>query len=1081
MDWWKNWGRRKWRRDVQWVGDNINGKELNMEVDTGAAVSILSEKTFRKIFPNAVLKPAAVTLRTYTGQRMSVVGQLTVLVKYQSQSHSLPLLIVAGDGPSLFGRDWLRHITLDWKTIGLASMDQPNVQLNSLLQAYDDVFADEHGEMRHFKADLKLKDPTSSPIFKKPRPVPFALKEAVGIELDRLEDQGTLTKVNHSEWAAPIVVVPKGDGQIRICGDYKVTVNPVLAVDQYPLPKPEDLFTALSGGKRFTKLDLRHAYQQMRLEDSAKELVTINTHKGLYQYNRLPFGMASAPAIFQRTMDVILQGLEGVICYIDDILITGSSDKKHLANLEEVLKRLKHHGIKLKTSKCKFLEDEVEFLGHRLSGSGVSTSSKKVEAVQLAPVPTNVQQLRSFLGMVNYYGKFIPNLSSILHPLNALLKQNQKWKWTRDCQRSFETAKESLAQAPVLAHYDTALPLRLAGDASAFGLGVVLSHLFPDGTERPVAYASRTLSTSEQNYSQLEKEALSLVYGVKKFHSYLYGRTFELLTDHKPLTTILGPKTGIPSIAAARLQRWALLLSCYQYQIKFKSTQSHANADCLSRLPLSLSDSSESSDVLPSSTSVFNINQISAMPISSIQVAEATRRDPTLSRVLLYTKQGWPSHIEPGLRPYCDRRLELTIEQDCLLWGIRVVVPPKFTEQVLQELHQSHPGIVRMKSVARSYVWWPQINEDIEHLVKKCEKCQSTQSAPPLAPLHPWLWPTKPWERIHVDFAGPVRGKMLFVVVDAHSKWPEVFPMVSTTASATIRVLRSLFATYGLLRQVVSDNGPQFASEEFRLFLGSNRVKHIKSSPYHPSTNGAAERFIRTLKRALKGGDDLHMDLTTFLMSYRISPHATTSTPPCELFLKRTIRTRLDMIRPDLGSTISDKQSAQKAYHDVHSRVRDFFLGQRVLARNYREGPRWISGVIAEKRGPLTYLVQIRDDVLWKRHVDQIINATDTPDDVSPRSHTTDTPDVVTPVHIPPESSPAPVLPAPSSSIIEPPSTPQPVEIQEESLPQEPEPTTQPTQPPLPVQLNPQTPPRRYPLRQNRRPPKRFGFPVQSS
>ena len=338
---------------------SINGKELNMEVDTGAAVSILSEKTFKKNFPDAVLKPAAVTLRTYTGQRMSVVGQLTVLVKYQSQSHSLPLLIVAGDGPSLFGRDWLRHITLDWKTIGLASMDQPNVQLNSLLQAYDDVFADEHGEMRHFKADLKLKDPTSSPIFKKPRPVPFALKEAVGIELDRLEDQGTLTKVNHSEWAAPIVVVPKGDGQIRICGDYKVTVNPVLAVDQYPLPKPEDLFTALSGGKRFTKLDLRHAYQQMKLEDSAKELVTINTHKGLYQYNRLPFGVASAPAIFQRTMDVILQGLPGVICYIDDILITGSSDKKHLANLEEVLKRLEHHGIKLKTSKCKFLEDEV--------------------------------------------------------------------------------------------------------------------------------------------------------------------------------------------------------------------------------------------------------------------------------------------------------------------------------------------------------------------------------------------------------------------------------------------------------------------------------------------------------------------------------------------------------------------------------------------------------------------------------------------------------------------------------------------------------------------------------------------------
>ena len=529
--------------------------------------------------------------------------------------------------------------------------------------------------------------------------MPFSLKEAVGKELDCLESQGILTKVNHSEWAAPIVVVPKGDGQIHICGDYKVTVNPVLAVDQYPLPKPDDLFTALSGGKRFTKLDLKHAYQQMRLEDSAKELVTINTHKGLYQFNRLPFGVASAPAIFQRTMDVILQGLPGVICYIDDILITGSSDKEHLANLEGVLKRLQYHGVKLKSSKCHFMQDSVEYLGHRLSGSGLSTSSKKVEAVHLAPVPTNVQQLRSFLGMVNYYGKFISNLASILHPLNSLLKQNQKWKWTQECQKAFETAKEKLAQAPVLAHYDAALPLRLAGDASNSGLGVVLSHCLPDGSERPVAYASRTLTCSEQNYSQLEKEALSLVYGVKKFHSYLYGRTFELLTDHKPLTTILGPKTGIPSIAAARLQRLSLLLSCYQYQIKYKSTQYHPNADCLSRLPLSPLNSSEP-DIVAYTSTVFNINQIAAMPVSSNQIAEATRRDPTLTRVLLYTKQGWPTHIELVLRPYSDRRNEQTIDQNCLLWRIRVIVPAKYTEQVLQELHQSHPGIVRMKTVA---------------------------------------------------------------------------------------------------------------------------------------------------------------------------------------------------------------------------------------------------------------------------------------------------------------------------------------------------------------------------------------------
>ena len=198
--------------------------------------------------------------------------------------------------------------------------------------------------------------------------------------------------------------------------------------------------------------------------------------------------------------------------------LTGSTEEEHLRNLEEVLKRLQCHGVKLKTSKCQFLQDSVEYLGHRVDASGVSTTAKKVEAVKLAPAPKNQQELRSFLGLVHYYGKFIPNLASLLHPLNELLKKSKPWKWTPDCQKAFEAAKEKLSHAPVLAHYDAALPLRLAGDASAYGLGAVISHVYPDGTERPVGYASRTLTPSERNYSQLEKEALSLVYGVKKFH-----------------------------------------------------------------------------------------------------------------------------------------------------------------------------------------------------------------------------------------------------------------------------------------------------------------------------------------------------------------------------------------------------------------------------------------------------------------------------------------------------------------------------------------------------------------------------------
>jgi len=275
------------------------------------------------------------------------------------------------------------------------------------------------------------------------------------------------------------------------------------------------------------------------------------------------------------------------MCYVDDILITGATEKEHLQNLEAVLRRLKHEGIILKKSKCSFLQTSVEYLGHCIDGEGLHTTDKKMKAVQQAPRPSNPQQLQSFLGLVQYYGKFVPNLATLLNPLHSLLHKNVKWCWTEKCEKAFKEAKEALSSATVLAHYDPQLPLRLAADASSYGLGAVISHVFSDGSERPIAYASRSLTTSEKSYSQLEKEALSLVFGVRKFHQFLYGRKFTLYTDHKPLTSILGPKKGIPSLAAARLQRWALLLSAYNYQIEYKSTRDHGNADGLSRLPLS--------------------------------------------------------------------------------------------------------------------------------------------------------------------------------------------------------------------------------------------------------------------------------------------------------------------------------------------------------------------------------------------------------------------------------------------------------------------------------------------------------------
>ncbi|KAL5496662.1 hypothetical protein EMCRGX_G012995 [Ephydatia muelleri] len=829
----------------------IEEVKLRMEVDTGAAVSVVSSETWEKLKLNVQLRKPEVTLKTYTNEVMKVIGEAELNVTYKQSKHLLRLFVVEGCGPSLLGRNWLSKFRIDWKSLGIGMVKCFGVSsVDSLLQKYADLFVDEMSEIKSFKAKLRVKA-NAVPRFHRARPIPFSLKEAVGKELDRLETIGVLQKVTHSAWAAPIVVVPKKDGRLRICGDFKVTVNTVLDIDKYPLPKPDDLFAALEGGLRFTKLDLRQAYQQLALEERSQEFVTVNIHQGLYQFKRLPFGVASAPAIFQKFMDEILQGIPHVVCYLDDILISGSSDEEHLANLEEVMKRLKAAGVHLCRGKCVFWSESVEYLGHVVSRKGLRTADSKVEAVLKARAPSNSTELRAFLGLVHYYGKFMQKLAETLQPLNALLKKNARWEWTSIYEASFQRVKEQLAKAPVLCHYDPKLPLRLAGDASSYGVGAVLSHIMTDGSERPIAYASRSLSVAEKNYAQLEKEALSLVFGVKKFHQYLYGRNFQLMTDHKPLTMIFGSKTGVPPIAAARLQRWALLLSAYSYNIIYKQGVNHSNVDGLSRVPLS--------KVKPSASEVqstdFTVCQLNLLPVTSKELAAATRSDPELSRLLNFTLKGWPAvHTEESmtLQPYWTRRGELTVECGCLLWGVRAVVPRKLQQQVLKELHDGHPGMVRMKNLARSYVWWPGLDSNIEELVKSCPQCQETKSAPPKAPLHPWVWPSKPWERIHVDFAGPFLGKMFFIIVDAHSKWPEVIPMSTTTSLATVAELTRLFASYGIPQQLVSDNGPQFTSGEFKEFLRTNGVRHIQIAPYHPSSNGAAERFVRTFKEAMQ-------------------------------------------------------------------------------------------------------------------------------------------------------------------------------------------------------------------------------------
>ena len=343
-----------------------------------------------------------------------------------------------------------------------------------------------------------------------------------------------------------------------------------------------------------------------------------------------------------------------------------------------------------------------------------------------------------------------------------------------------------------------------------------------------------------------------------------------------------------------------------------------------------------------------------------------------------YVLRGWPAQVPQELQVFKTKQDEISLEFGCLLWGIRVIIPQSLQATVLQSLHANHPGITRMKSIARSYFWWSGLDRDIEMLAKSCHSCQAVKSSPPVVPLHPWVWPDAPWKRLHIDFAGPMYRKMFLVVVDAHSKWPDVAVMDSTTANSTIGVLRSLFARFGLPEQIISDNGPQFVSEEFAHFLKRNGIKHIRSAPYHPSSNGLTKRFVQTLKRGLKTSEAVGKSLThrvsKFLFEYRASPHATTSRSPSQLFLGRPLRTRFDLLRPNVSSQVLDKQASQKLHHDLHSRPREFTLGQIVMVKDYRPNTdQWVRGKTVNQLGPITYEVDVQGKVV-KRHADQLRN-----------------------------------------------------------------------------------------------------------
>lgn len=949
----------------------IEGKPLEMEVDTGADVTLIPLSVWERSWKDVPMKSTPADLCTFSGEALHVMGEAAINAQYRDQRFHANIFIVREGNNALLGRNWLSFVKLDWRNL-FQQVNSISTR-DSMSQEFQSVFSNGLGHVRGFEAEIHVKDGAKPKCFP-PRSLPYSLKAKVDMELDRLQKEGVITPVEHAEWASPIVVVRKKNGSIRLCGDFKVSINPHIESHEYPIPNPSDLLSSISGASVFSKLDLSQAYNQLPLSAESQKYCVISTHRGLFACTRLPFGVASAPSIWQRTIERVLQGLDGVLVYFDDLLIYGADQAEHDRRLRMVLKRFEEAGLKLSKEKCEIDTDEVKYLGYRVTSSGLHPDEDKVEAIRNASPPTDVQSVQSFLGLVNFYSRFVPSCSEVLHPLNRLLQKDVPFDWTKQCQQSFDSIKAILADSPVLLHYDATKPAVVECDASPYGLGACLLQPGPKGQLQPVYYVSRSLTAPEKNYSQIDKEALAIVFGVKRLHQYLYGRHFILRTDHKPLLKIFGENQHLSAVTAARLQRWAVTLSSYSYTIEYIKGPDNVVADCLSRLPLPMTPAQEKATIQAITESSSDPCQ--DLPIMASDVAKATADDPTLCKVSYFIQHGWPTAMNDEFKPYFKIRDELSIDHGVILWKNRVVIAPVFRRLLLNELHQDHLGISKMKAVARSFFWWPKLDSDISDVVSTCTVCQQSSRAPVKEETHHWIYPSRPLERVHIDFA-EYQGAHYLLAIDAYSKWPDVFPMGNNTTTArTIECMAAFIAERGIPSTIVSDNGPQFTSAEFAKFCSYNGITHKKTPPYHPASNGQIERVVQELKKFLRHIKNPKLAVSRFLYTYRNTPHSTTNVPPAQLILKYTPTTRFTLLQPQFSSAMRSKQDTPVAAS------REFKEGDRVLILNARDpssSQKWIPGIVIERLGPLTYTV-LSNERQRKVHIEHLRSHTPAPD-----------------------------------------------------------------------------------------------------
>lgn len=861
--------------------------------------------------------------------------------------------------------DLPEHLQNLWMSCKDQLSEVEHLTVKTFLRRYQSVFAKSKNDLGVTNIiQHQIDTGNARPIKQPPRRLPLAKQKEAENEIHRMLDNNIIEPSN-SPWSSPVVLVTKRDGSLRFCIDYR-RLNNITYKDSYPLPLIQDSLDKLGGMKWFSTLDLASGYWQVAMDPKDIQKTAFVTSQGLFQFKVMPFGLCNAPATFERLMEHVLAGLHYETCliYLDDVIIFSSDFDSHVHRLEEVLNCIADAGLKVSAKKCHFFQEEVIFLGHKVSRVGIATDPSKSEAVTKWPTPQTVHDVRSFLGTCSYYRRFIKGFADIARPLHKLTEKLNKFQWTTECEDAFQKLKTKLVSAPILGYPTPDNHYILDTDASNFGIGAVLSQLV-DGVETVIAYFSKLFSKSERNYCVTRRELLAVVTSVKHFHHYLYGVNFTVRTDHGALTWLMQFKNP-----EGQMARWLEVLSTYDFSIHHRPGKLHGNADGLSRRPCSpcgycsrreqksnheeehcirvmtrhqTNTAAEQNSTRPESDKWFSRKSLE-------EIREAQINDPILREVIQLKetrseKPKWEniSHTSSILKTYWSQWDRLILQNGVLYrkWPedghrdiIQLVVPISFQKEILHLLHNNivsgHMGITRTIDRLKQRFYWVNFTDSVEQWCKACIECQKRKG--PVKKHRGYMKQYlvgAPLERIAIDILGPLplslnNNKYILVLTDYFTRWTECYAMPNQEAATVTKIFVEQFVCrFGIPYQIHTDQGRQFESRLFQEMCSMLQIDKTRTTSFHPQSDGLVERFNRTVEDMLSKFVSINQrDWETYLplvmMAYRSSVHESTGYSPCLMMFGRDINLPVDLL---YGKPPSENETTQIEYIDDTKRI----------------------------------------------------------------------------------------------------------------------------------------------------------------